>query len=111
MDSLANRKFRLTSNPDGLVSGETIMLFGPGESPFLGTYTGPETKSGQVVAAYENDGMLRMIYQSLTTDLKLVAGKADVSFSSGADGSVSMVLNWQWLTKGGSGRSVWLEIR
>lgn len=110
MESLANREFRLIANPDGHATGETIIRFGPNENPYLGTYTGPETVSGQVIAASENDSKLRMIYQSLTSHSKLVAGRADISVMQSGDGAALMVLDWHWLTSVGEGQSEWLEI-
>lgn len=110
MESLADRQFQLSSNPDGHVSGQTVMSFGASKNPYIGTYTGPGTVAGQILAAYEHDHQLRMIYQSLTAELKLVAGKADVSFYTSAGGKTLMVLDWHWLTGDGDGQSEWIEV-
>lgn len=51
-----------------------------------------------------------MLYQSLTTDNELVAGRAQVSLSENESGKLVMQLNWQWLTGSlSNGVSLWHE--
>lgn len=109
--NLSNRHFELVENTGGHASARTIMRFGEQVQPFLGTYTGPNTVHGQVIVYTKPSGMTEMLYQSLTTDGELVAGRAEVSLIEHADQPLRMKLRWQWLTGSlSSGTSLWQEI-
>ncbi len=110
--NLSNRQFELVENSDGHASAKTIMKFSEQAAPFLGTYTGPNTIHGQVIVRISPTGQTEMLYQSLTTDGELVAGRAQVSFREEDDQVTEMQLNWQWLTGSlTSGISIWREIK
>jgi hypothetical protein len=109
--NLANKHFELVDNPDGLASPKTIMVFTKHTEPFLGTYTGPNTIQGQVLVHTSPNGQTEMLYQSLTSDGELVAGRAKVILIDEAGKPTTMQLNWQWLTGSlSSGVSIWREI-
>ena len=110
--NLSNRQFELVENSDGHASAKTIMKFSEQAEPFLGTYTGPNTIHGQVIARTSPTGQTEMLYQSLTSDGELVAGRAQVSLREEGDQPTKMQLNWQWLTGSlASGISIWREIK
>ena len=110
--NLSNKTFELVENSSGHASTKTIMKFSEHAEPFLGTYTGPNTVHGQVIVRTSKDGLTEMLYQSLTTDDELVAGKAQVTLSENESGKFVMQLNWQWLTGSlESGISIWDEIQ
>ena len=108
---LSNKWFELVENSDGHASAKTIMKFSEQSDPFIGTYSGPNTRHGQVIVRTSKDGLTEMLYQSLTTDDELVAGKAKVTLSEDKSEKLVMQLNWQWLTGSlNSGVSIWHEI-
>jgi hypothetical protein len=109
--NLSNRQFELVENSNGHASAKTIMRFSEQAEPFLGTYTGPNTVFGQVIVRTSPTGLTEMLYQSLTSDGELVAGRAQVSLHEEDDKPATMQLNWQWLTGSlTSGVSIWQEM-
>jgi hypothetical protein len=109
--SLSNRQFELIENSDGHASAKTIMKFSDRVDPFLGTYTGPNTIHGQVIVHTSPAGLTEMLYQSLTSDGRLVAGRAEVMLIEEENQPAKMQLRWQWLTGSlTSGISIWREI-
>jgi len=109
--NLSNRQFELVENSDGHASATTIMKFSGQTEPFQGTYIGPNTIYGQVIVRTSPNGITEMLYQSLTSDNELVAGRAQVSLREEDDQPAEMQLNWQWLTGSlASGISMWREI-
>ena len=110
--NLSNRQFELVENSAGHASAKTIMKFSEQAEPFLGTYIGPNTIHGQIIVRISPTGQTEMLYQSLTTDGELVAGRAQVSLREVGDQPTEMQLNWQWLTGSlASGISIWREIK
>jgi hypothetical protein len=110
--NLSNKIFELVENSSGHASAKTIMKFSEQTNPFIGTYSGPNNIYGQVIVRTSKDGLTEMLYQSLTTDDELVAGKAAVTLSESENGKLVMQLNWQWLTGSlNSGISVWHEVQ
>jgi hypothetical protein len=108
---ISNKVFELIENSDGHASAKTIMRFSKQAEPYLAAYSGPNTVHGQVIVRTSKDGLTEMLYQSLTTNDELVAGRAQVSLSENESGKLVMQLNWQWLTGIlSNGISVWNEI-
>jgi hypothetical protein len=109
--NLSNRHFELVENSDGHASAKTIMKFSEQIEPFLGTYAGPNIIYGQVIVKTSSTGSTEMLYQSLTSDGELVAGRAQVSLHEEDDQPAEMKLHWQWLTGSlASGTSIWREM-
>jgi hypothetical protein len=109
--NLANRHFELVENSAGHAGAKTMMKFSEHVEPFLGSYTGPNTVHGQVIVKTSPAGLTEMLYQSLTTDGELAAGRAEVLLFEEENKPATMQLNWQWLTGSlTSGVSIWREI-
>lgn len=109
--NLSNKSFELIENSSGHASAKTIMRFSNQAEPYLAAYSGPNTVHGQVIVRTSKAGVLEMLYQSLTTDGELVAGRAEVTLHENGHGQLMMQLNWQWLTGSlNSGISIWQEI-
>lgn len=108
--NLSNKVFELVDNKDGLAASKTKMVFGTGNLPYKGTYTGENVEFGNVIVSSNNNEM-NMLYHALTVDGELVAGKALVHLSVEVSNKLKMQLNWQWLTGDlSSGTSYWLEV-
>ena len=109
--NLSNKHFELIENSDGHASAKTIMKFSEHAEPFLGMYIGPNTVHGHVIVRTSPTGMTEMLYQALTSDGDLIAGRAQVSLREEDSQPTVMQLNWQWLTGSRkSGISIWQEI-
>jgi hypothetical protein len=109
--NFSNKNFELVENSDGHASAKTIMKFSDHSEPFLATYTGHNTIYGQVIVRTSKSGDLEMLYQSLTTEGELTAGRALVTLIENENHKTVMQLDWQWLT--GSltrGISIWHEV-
>ena len=106
---LKNKIFDLIENQDGLAESHTRMIFNGNSLPFRATYSGPNVSSGQVLVSTNANNDLNMVYHALASHGSLVAGKADISFTT-IDNTLTMKLNWQWLTGDlSSGVSMWKE--
>lgn len=105
---LSNKTFELVDNAEGLAASETQISFSGSNTPFRGTYQGPNIVHGQVLVS-DVGGRCQMLYHALTNSGELVAGKANVSFSG--EEPLRMQLNWRWLTGDlSSGISNWIEV-
>jgi hypothetical protein len=108
--NLSNKIFELIENNDGLAAEKTRMIFENGTSPYRAIYAGENVEYGNVIVTTNNNTM-NMLYQALTRDGVLVAGKAQVSMSAINPASLEMTLHWQWLTGDfSSGISRWKEV-
>lgn len=100
----------MIENADGLAGDKTRMIFDDGTSPYRAIYTGENIEYGNVIVT-TNKNTLNMLYQALTTEGDLVAGKAQVNISAISSTSLEMELQWQWLTGDlSSGISRWKEV-
>ena len=106
MYDYANKQFTLTQNSQGHASTQTVMQFGPQRNPWQATYSGDNTKIGQVLIQRGEHGD-EMVYQAVTEHDVLVAGRAQVKVDTNLP--VTMSLHWQWLTGDRSnGISTWV---
>ncbi|NNE66376.1 MAG: hypothetical protein HKN33_07395 [Pyrinomonadaceae bacterium] len=108
--NLKERIFRLIENSHGLAAGDTIMTFGSESRPCRATYSGPNVRFGQVLVE-KISGQAHMVYQAVTDDGELVAGRARVTFFEADDGSIEMHLRWRWVESDEDGGiSKWREV-
>ncbi len=64
---------------------------------------------GKIIAELK-DNKLKMLYQCLTTDNELKAGKADAEISLTENNKIKLKLNWEWLgKKNNNGISEYIE--
>lgn len=106
-----NKTFTLLSNSkEGKVNNETIFRYKQKGDLVTADYSGGTVIYGKIIALLKGD-KLEMLYQCLTTDNELKAGKAiaDVSFT--ALSKIQLDLNWEWLDNEGSGQSTYLETK
>jgi len=108
--NLSNKVFELIENTDGLAAKKTRMIFENDTQPYRAIYTGENVEFGNVIVTTSN-GVMNMLYQALTKDGELVAGKAKVNMSTESTTYLEMTLHWQWLTGDlSSGTSRWKEV-
>lgn len=108
---LNNKKFTLIQNTSkGRVDSETIFEYKQDGNLVMADYFGGSIKYGKIIAKL-NGKKLNMLYQCLTTDDELKAGKAIADIYSSDNGKLKLSLVWEWLTdRGGRGESEYLEI-
>lgn len=105
-----NKTFSLIDNSEkGKVNSDTIFTYKQEGNLVTADYYGGTIVYGKIIATYEN-GKLDMLYQCLTIDNELKAGKAKAEVSLSETGKIRLKLNWEWLgDKNESGVSEYLE--
>ena len=106
-----NKKFALIQNSDnGQVNTETVFNYNQDGNLVTADYFGGTIKYGKIIAELK-DNELNMLYQCLTTDNELKAGKALAQISLTENDKIKLSLDWEWLTNGSEkGKSEYIEI-
>ena len=106
-----NKKFVLVQNSEnGQVSLDTIFEYQQDNNLVTADYYGGTIKYGKIIADLQDD-KLNMLYQCMTTDNELKAGKAVAQISLTEEGKMKLTLHWEWLTHSNSkGKSEYIEI-
>ncbi len=108
--NLDNKKFALISNSEkGTVNSETIFHYKQIGRVVHADYSGGSIVNGKIFALMKGE-QLEMIYQCITTDHELKAGKAHAKIELNEKGKVLLKLNWQWMQGEGTGQSEYIEI-
>lgn len=106
-----NKRFALIQNSEsGQVDSETVFEYKQQDNLVTADYYGGTIKYGKIIADLKVDE-LNMLYQCLTIDNQLKAGKAIAKISMTDKGKIKLSLNWEWLTNGNeNGVSEYTEI-
>jgi hypothetical protein len=107
-----NRKtFALVQNTEGgQVNAETVFKYKQKGNLVTADYAGGSVIYGKVIAHLEGD-TLNMLYQCLTTDNELKAGKAIAKATWTKDEKIKLSLNWEWLNDSQTkGQSEYMEL-
>jgi hypothetical protein len=106
-----NKRFALIQNSDsGEVNTETVFEYKQEDNLVTADYFGGTIKYGKIIAVLKGE-QLNMVYQCLTTDGELKAGKAIGQISLEENGKMKLSLDWEWLTNGSEkGKSEYIEI-
>jgi hypothetical protein len=109
---LNNKKFVLIQNSEkGEVNSETIFEYQQDGNLVTADYSGGTIRYGKIIAEINGD-KLNMLYQCLTTDNQLKAGKALAIISLTEEGKMKLTLDWEWLTNGNDkGKSEYIETK
>lgn len=105
-----NKTFLLLENSsEGRVNSNTIFKYEQTGNLVTADYKGGAIVYGKIIAKLVDD-RLEMLYQCLTIDDELKAGKAIAKISLLDNGKIKLSLNWKWLgEQEGSGTSEYLE--
>ncbi|OEJ99224.1 hypothetical protein A8C32_08625 [Flavivirga aquatica] len=105
-----NKTFSLIENSEnGKVDSETIFKYKQEGHLVTADYYGGTIKYGKIIAHLSNN-TLNMLYQCITTENELKAGKAIAQISLTKDNKMKLKLNWEWLgEKHESGISEYIE--
>ncbi len=94
-----NKTFTLVENSqNGSANTKTIFEYKQEGDLVTADYQGGGIKYGKIIARLEND-TLHMLYQCLTNENKLRAGKATAKVSLNEKSKIRLRLNWEWLGK------------
>lgn len=105
-----NKTFSLIENSEnGKVNSETIFKYKQEGNLVTADYYGGNIKYGKIIANLNNN-KLDMLYQCITTENELKAGKAIADISLTKDNKIKLKLHWQWLNnKNEKGVSEYIE--
>jgi len=93
-----NKTFLLVQNSkNGQVNSDTVFKYQQDGNLVTADYFGGSIKYGKIIAHLQGD-KLNMLYQCLTTDNELKAGKAIADITLTEQGKIKLSLDWQWLT-------------
>jgi hypothetical protein len=106
-----NKTFALISNSEkGKVNDKTIFKYKQEGSLVTADYYGGAIRYGKIIAVLK-ESQLHMLYQCLTMDNELKAGKALAEISFTENDKIKLKLNWEWLEdKSEKGISEYIEI-
>jgi len=106
-----NKTFVLVDNSsEGKVNADTVFKYSQDGDLVTAEYFGGTITYGKIIAILKGDE-LDMLYQCVTTDNILKAGKAIAKISFSEEKKLKLSLNWQWLDgKNEKGTSEYVEI-
>jgi hypothetical protein len=110
--NLNNKKFVLLANSEnGRVNGETIFQYRQQEDIVTADYSGGTILYGKIIGLMKGD-TIEMLYNCLTTEKELKAGKATAIISFNEQRKMKLSLDWQWLDQvtEKAGKSEYIEI-
>ena len=106
-----NKKFILLENSkSGTVNSTTIFEYQQSGNLVTANYQGGTIKYGKIIAHKKKDELF-MLYQCITMENELKAGKAIAKISLTKNNKIKLKLNWKWLTDDFStGTSEYIEL-
>jgi len=92
-----NKTFSLVENSEhGSATSKTIFKFQQEDNLVTADYSGGGIKYGKIVSRLENE-TLQMLYQCLTEEGILKAGKATAKVGFIEKNKIKLSLDWEWL--------------
>ena len=110
--TLNNKKFTTVNNSKGgAASSQTTFHYRQKGKVVTAGYQGGNITHGKIIAKLIDDDTLEMLYQCLTTDEELKAGKAIAKMELDDEGLIRLKLNWEWMDDSGQkGTSEFVEV-
>ena len=104
------KTFSLIENSEnGKVNSDTKFVYHQDGNLVTADYYGGEIRYGKIIAKLQGN-KLDMLYQCITTENELKAGKAIADIIIGPDNKIKLKLNWEWLgEKRDHGTSEYME--
>ena len=105
-----NKTFSLIENSEnGKVNTDTVFEYKQSGDLVTADYYGGSIQYGKIIAHLNGD-KLEMLYQCITQDNELKAGRAIADITLNSENKIIMKLNWEWLgDKKENGISTYLE--
>ena len=92
-----NKTFSLVENSEnGNATSKTIFRYKQEDNLVTADYHGGGIKYGKIISRLEND-LLHMLYQCLTDEGELKAGKAIAQVSLNEKNKIMLKLDWEWM--------------
>ncbi len=107
--NLNNKTFILLENSkNGEVNSETRFHYKQEGTLVTADYSGGTVIKGSLIGQFLASELV-VLYHCITTSNELKAGKATAQVFSNSEGRIELHLQWEWLTSGGAGKSVYIE--
>ena len=105
------KKFVLVDNAkNGTVTSDTIFEYKQDGDLVTADYHGGIIKYGKIIARVEGEKLI-MLYQCITKENEMKAGKAIAEISLTENNKIKLILDWQWLTDDlTTGKSEYIEL-
>lgn len=98
-----NKTFLLIENSEnGTVNSDTVFNYLQKGNLVTADYQGGTIQYGKIIAKLEGN-QLHMLYQCMTIDEELKAGKAQAEISLTDEDKIKLRLNWSWLESNDQG--------
>jgi hypothetical protein len=97
-ERLHDRRFVSLDNPDGVAGRETVFHYRVQGSTIVGTYAGGPIRAGHLIGRATSDEGIELLYQCLTTDDALLAGRSRGTLSLDERALLHIHFEWAWLT-------------
>ncbi|WP_420603746.1 hypothetical protein [Flagellimonas sp.] len=95
--NLNNKTFSLLENSEnGKVTSDTVFRYQQEGNLVTAEYDGGTIRYGKIIAKL-NEDKLEMLYQCITVDGELKAGKANAEIRVDTDNKIHLHLDWEWL--------------
>lgn len=109
--NLHNKTFATSTNSSaGQANANTIFSYKQEGELVTADYSGGGIRYGKIIAHLQDD-KLDMLYQCMTEDMELRAGKALAKISYDSNEKLVLSLNWEWINGGlEKGQSSYTEI-
>lgn len=106
-----NKTFALVDNSsEGKVNHDTVFNYKQEGNIVTADYYGGSIVYGKIIAILKGDE-LEMLYECVTTNSELKAGKALAKISLSEQHKLKLLLDWQWLNGGlEKGTSEYIEL-
>jgi N-acetylglutamate synthase-like GNAT family acetyltransferase len=111
--SFNNKVFVLVGNSsNGTVTTDTFFHYRQKGNIVTADYFGGTILEGKIIAKLENN-ILNMLYQCVTTDNEIKAGKAIAKIRVNEDNLIELGLDWEWMNTANpsKGQSKYIELR
>lgn len=104
------KTFSLVANStNGKANAETIFKYHQEGNLVTADYYGGSIRYGKIIAELKGH-QLHMLYQCMTTDNTLKAGKAMATIGWNQHNKIKLTLDWEWLGENkGNGTSEYIE--
>lgn len=110
--NLDNKSFKTKENKKGLSSGDTVFQYFQNDKTITANYSGGKIKTGFIVGKQLDDTKIELLYQCLTTEGELLAGKSNGIVKENEEGLLEIKFHWNWLNGDKSGgESHYIEIK
>jgi hypothetical protein len=110
--SVNGRRFGAIHNPAGRSSSATVFEYDVQDDLVSGKYAGGNIRTGSVVGRVVADDRIELLFQSVTEEGELVAGRSVGVVGQDPQGRLAIDFDWDWIYgASGGGHSRHAEIR